>query len=52
MNLGGARDRPDLGQVWENAQALLEGRGKVHGSYKLQNFFKIVRSVMFGSSKS
>ena len=51
MNMGGAKDRPDLGQVWENSQALLEGRGKIHGSYKLQSFFKVMKGMMFGSSK-
>jgi hypothetical protein len=51
MNIGGAKDRPDLGQVWENSQALLEGKGKIHGSYKLQSFFKVMKGMMFGSPK-
>jgi hypothetical protein len=26
MNTAGAKDRPDLGQVWENVQAKLESK--------------------------
>jgi hypothetical protein len=35
MNLGGVKDRPRLGQIWENVQAQLEGKKKVHQTYKL-----------------
>ncbi|KAM5368714.1 hypothetical protein ACJZ2D_009380 [Fusarium nematophilum] len=33
MNAGGAKDRPDLNQIWENVQAALEGRKPVHEDY-------------------
>lgn len=37
MNLGGASDRPDLEQVWDNVRAKIDGRGVVHGAYKTMN---------------
>ena len=30
MNLGGAKDRPILKEVWENVEAELRGQGPVH----------------------
>lgn len=38
MNLGGAKDRPDLNQVWENVLARLNGQPLVHKKYTLQSF--------------
>ncbi|KAI5461846.1 hypothetical protein BGZ63DRAFT_509447 [Mariannaea sp. PMI_226] len=34
MNLGGAKDRPVLDQVWENVQARLKGQQAVHSSFQ------------------
>lgn len=34
MNLGGAKDRPILQQVWENVQAKLKGQKAVHDSFQ------------------
>lgn len=34
MNLGGASDRPDLEQVWENAKAKLDDKKPVHVTYR------------------
>jgi hypothetical protein len=48
MNLGGAKDRPDLSQVWENVQAKLKGRERVHGRYKLMSFVGMVKGKIFG----
>ncbi|TVY75612.1 hypothetical protein LSUE1_G007193 [Lachnellula suecica] len=48
MNLGGAKDRPDLVQVWENVQARLQGKQVVHASYKLQGFLGMVWGKIFG----
>lgn len=33
MNLGGAKDRPNLDQVWENVQAKLLGATVKHSEY-------------------
>ncbi|KAJ7676149.1 hypothetical protein B0H17DRAFT_1161534 [Mycena rosella] len=33
MNLGGAKDRPVLDEVWENVEAQLHGKSKVHNTY-------------------
>ena len=30
MNLGGAKDRPLLNEVWDNAQAKMAGKPPVH----------------------
>lgn len=38
MNLGGAKDHPDLNQVWENVRARLNGQPVVHKHYDLQSF--------------
>lgn len=48
MNLGGAKDRPDLNQVWENVQARLNGQSIVHKHYDLQSFRKVMMQKIFG----
>jgi hypothetical protein len=48
MNLGGAKDRPELGQVWENIQAKLEGKEKIHSSYKLIGAWGVIKGKIFG----
>lgn len=47
MNLGGAKDRPDLNQVWENVLAGLNGQPLVHKMYTLQSFRKVVTQKLF-----
>ncbi|KAK5047474.1 hypothetical protein LTR84_006570 [Exophiala bonariae] len=34
MNLGGASDRPDLEQVWDNVRAKVDGKARIHQGYK------------------
>jgi len=48
MNLGGAKDRPDLLQVWENVQAKLAGKPVVHEKYSLMKFFSTMAGKIFG----
>jgi hypothetical protein len=48
MNLGGAKDRPDLVQVWENVQAKLAGKPVVHKKYSLMGFFGTMAGKIFG----
>jgi hypothetical protein len=48
MNLGGAKDRPDLVQVWENAQAKMAGKPVVHTKYSLMGFFGTMAGKVFG----
>jgi peroxiredoxin len=48
MNLGGAKDRPDLKQVWENMEAKMNGKPEVHKKYDLQSFVKVIWGKMFG----
>lgn len=47
MNLGGAKDRPDLSQVWENVLARLNGQPLVHNRYTLQSFRKVMTQKLF-----
>ncbi len=48
MNMGGAKDRPELEQVWENVQAALEGKDKVHNEYKLISVWNVIKGFIFG----
>jgi hypothetical protein len=48
MNMGGAKDRPDLVQVWENVQAKLAGGPVVHEKYSLMGFFGTMAGKIFG----
>jgi peroxiredoxin len=48
MNLGGAKDRPNLTQVWENMEAKLDGKPEVHANYDLQSFVKVMWGKIFG----
>jgi hypothetical protein len=48
MNMGGAKDRPDLIQVWENVQAKLAGKPVVHKKYSLMGFFGTMAGKIFG----
>jgi hypothetical protein len=48
MNLGGAKDRPDLKQVWENMEAKMNGKPEVHKKYDLQSFAKVMWGKVFG----
>ena len=38
MNLKGAKDRPALNEIWENAEAQMLGKPKVHEKHSLQSF--------------
>jgi hypothetical protein len=48
MNLGGAKDRPDLKQVWENVEAKLNGQPEVHKKFQLQTFHQVIWQKLFG----
>jgi hypothetical protein len=48
MNMGGAKDRPELEQVWDNVQAQLEGKKKVHDVYKLISAWAVLKGKIFG----
>ncbi|CZR65966.1 uncharacterized protein PAC_15866 [Phialocephala subalpina] len=48
MNLGGAKDRPELEQVWENVQAKLEGKKMVHSAYKKIGAVGLLWGKVFG----
>ncbi|KAF8177555.1 hypothetical protein K438DRAFT_1908574 [Mycena galopus ATCC 62051] len=48
MNLGGAKDRPVLDEVWENVEAQLNDKSKVHNTYSKIGFLKLVWGKIFG----
>ncbi|KAF4624544.1 hypothetical protein G7Y89_g13626 [Cudoniella acicularis] len=48
MNLHGAKDRPDLKQVWENVEASIKGQKRVHGTYSLKGFLSVMWGKIFG----
>jgi hypothetical protein len=48
MNLSGAKDRPDLTQVWENVQEKLKGHKVVHASYSLLGPLAVLKWKIFG----
>jgi hypothetical protein len=48
MNFGGAKDRPDLEQVWDNVKAQLEGGKKVHSSYRKIGAVSVLWRKIFG----
>lgn len=42
MNLGGAKDRPSLAEIWEDAQQRLDGKEVKRHSYTKQSFFGVI----------
>ena len=48
MNLGGAKDRPSLNEVWENAEAKMNGRSEPHKVIPLLSFLQGIRQKIFG----
>lgn len=48
MNIGGAKDRPELAQVWANARAQFQGKEKVHREYKTTGFIGMLWGKLFG----
>jgi len=48
MNLGGAKDRPDLEQILENVQAKLKGDAVVHRKYKTIAAKQVIMGKIFG----
>ncbi|KAK5689867.1 hypothetical protein LTR97_012627 [Elasticomyces elasticus] len=48
MNIGGAKDRPELQQVWENARAQFQGQAKEHQQYTTKGFSGLLWGWVFG----
>lgn len=48
MNLGGAKDRPSLTEVWENAEAEMQGKPAVHATIPLLSFLQGIKQKIFG----
>lgn len=47
-NLGGAKNRPELEQIWQNVEAKLQGKKAVHQKYAVQGFFHVLKGKFFG----
>lgn len=48
MNLGGAKDRPILSQVWDNADAKIRGAPEVHAKVASMGFMQGMRQKILG----
>ena len=48
MNLKGAKDRPALNEVWDNAEAQMLGKPQVHEKYSLQRFATGIWQAVMG----
>ena len=48
MNLGGAKDRPSLNEVWENAEAKMNGKPEPHKVIPLLSLLQGIGQKMFG----
>ncbi|KPI35343.1 uncharacterized protein AB675_9975 [Cyphellophora attinorum] len=51
MNLGGAKDRPSLSEIWEDVQLKLNGQSpKIRKSYTKQSFFQVIGAKIAGTT--
>jgi hypothetical protein len=48
MNLGGAKDRPDLRQVWENVKAKLGDNEGLHDEFRTIGAWDVLKAAIFG----
>jgi len=48
MNLKGAKDRPDLDQIWDNVDAKLHDKPIVHKDYHMQTLGGVLKQKIFG----
>jgi hypothetical protein len=47
MNIGGAKDRPNLDQVWENVQAKLDCKERAYTEYKITSVWDVIKWAIF-----
>jgi hypothetical protein len=47
MNIGGAKDRPRLDEVWADVEAGLSGQA-MHKKYSTTTFFGMLYEMVFG----
>jgi hypothetical protein len=48
MNFGGAKDRPSLKEIWENAELQLKGEQPVHRKPSTMGAMAILMERVFG----
>ena len=48
MNLGGAKDRPVLNEVWENTEAQLQGKNGPHKTVGKIGAGSVILGKLFG----
>lgn len=48
MNIGGAKDRPSLVEIWEDVQLKLDGKDVHRRSYSKHSFVRVVRAMITG----
>lgn len=48
MNMGGAKDRPILKEIWENVEAKIDGKKEVHSKLNTTPFMYGIKHKIFG----
>lgn len=48
MNLKGAKDRPDLNQIWDNVDAKMHDKPMVHKDYNTQTIGGVLKQKILG----
>ena len=48
MNLKGAKDRPDLKQIWDNVDAKMHDQPMVHKDYHITTIAGFLKAKIFG----
>lgn len=48
MNIGGAKDRPSITEIWEDVQSKMAGKQVDRVSYSTQSFFKVMAAKLMG----
>jgi hypothetical protein len=48
MNLSGAKDRPDIEQIWDNVEAKLQDKPEVHKTLSTYGFFETIYGKIMG----
>ena len=48
MNIGGAKDRPSLKEIWENVESQLKGGQPVHSRPSTMGLMGVLKEKSFG----
>jgi hypothetical protein len=48
MNMGGVKDRPESGQVWDTTRGKLDGKHTAHRVYKMVSVWSMIEGTICG----